>query len=298
MNRNELLNTIYGSRLWKNIKSDFVIEAKRVRTMSQQAEFLNKWSFYLFFESPIGTIKGRILDMKKELNKNGIKEDNPILDYFKIQTEVYTILNNNQQNKVYKKLMNEDESKINFSKLSKTIIDELVSEIDNNDIATISNNSRKSRELAYQKLIVLAVATGRRQIELLKMLEISKKRENALYKNLAKKKESDDDSIVAPILLDVSIAKKYLKDIKEEFQTQELTNKQVNSKYNASVSKSLFRYLDESIANNGFHYLRAVYAKACFEKFGNGKDENLYIQEILGHEIKLNAGHNYQAKAK
>ncbi len=298
MKRNDVLNELYGSRFWKDVKVDFISEAKRIRTMKEQAEFLNKYSFYLLYESPMNTIKGRGLEMRKALIQGGISEDNPILNFFKIQSNIYENLNKKYDNERKEKLLNGDDNNISYTDIAEKTIKELINNIEHNDVLNISNNSKKSRELAYQKMIVLALATGRRQIEILKMLEISKKKENALYKNLAKKKESDSDSIIAPIFIDVNIAKKYLKAVKEEFSTENMTNKQVNSKYNGSISKALYRYLNDDIAKRGFHFLRAIYAESCYEKFGNGADKNIYFQKVLGHEIKINAGHSYQAKTK
>jgi len=304
MKRNDVLSEIYGSRFWKDIKSDFVSEAKKANTLKKQAEFFAKWSYYYMYESPTTTIKGRSLEMRKALLGGGLKDNSPILEFFKMPSEIYT-----QMNKKYdaqtEKILDEKEKKrkesnendkINYAKMADELLKDLLSNIERNDISELSNNSRPDRELAYQKLIVLAIGTGRRQIELLKLLEISKKKDLAIYKNLAKKKSTDPDEVVAPILIDVNIAKRYLADIKKEFGTAELTNKQVNSKYNGSIQKALFRYLPDDIAEKGFHFFRALYAEACYEKFGNGTDENMYFMKILGHTVKINPGHAYQAK--
>ena len=296
MKRNDALKEIYSSRLWKDIKSDFVTEAKKANTLKKQAEFFAKWSYYYMYDSPTSTIKGRSLEMRKALIDGGLKENSPILEFFKMPSEIYTSMNKKYDDERAEKLLNDEKNEVNYTDLADKILKDLLDNINADDTLELSNNSRKSRELAYQKLIILAIATGRRQIELLKLLEISKKKNEAIYKNLAKKKESDADSVTAPILIDVNIAKRFLNDVKAEFQTAELTNKQVNSKYNASISKALFRYLPDDIAKRGFHFLRAMYAEVCFEKFGNGSDKNLYFTEILGHELKLNAAHSYQAK--
>ena len=296
MKRNDVLKELYGSRFWKDIKSDFVAEAKKANNMKKQADFFAKWSYYYMYDSPTSTIKGRSLEMRKALIEGGLKDNSPILEFFKMPSELYTQMNKKYDEERAEKLLNDEKSEVKYADLADKLLKDLLSNINDNDTLTMSNNSRQSRELAYQKLIVLAIATGRRQIELLKMLEISKKKDLAIYKNLAKKKDSDADSVVAPILIDVNIAKRFLNDVKAEFQTAELTNKQVNSKYNASISKALFRYLPDNIANKGFHFLRALYAEACYEKFADGADKNLYFTEVLGHELKLNAAHSYQAK--
>jgi len=300
MNRDEVLNTLYGSRFWKDIEIDFTNEAKKAKSLKQQSEFFSKWSIYLFFESELATIKNRSLTMRKSLVSAGIDENNSLISYFKIAKVLHKKSNEKYNSAMEDKLLNEknkDENEnSNSLETAETIISELMQNIESDDVLNISNNSKKNRELAYQKLIVLAVATGRRQIELLKMLEISKKKDMAIYKNLAKKK-NNDDTVEAPILIDISVAKKYLKDIREEFQTENMENKTINSKYNNSIKKSLSRYLDTEIADKGFHFLRALYAQACFQKFENNTgDKNFYFTQILGHEFKVNSAHSYQTK--
>ena len=297
MKRNDVLSELYNSKYWKDIKIDFIAEAKKANTMIKQSEFFAKWNYYYMYETPVSTIKGRSLEMRKALTEANIKEDSPLCEFFKLPSNLYHLINKKYDEERKEKLLSDDKN-IDYSKISDTLLKDLLDDINDKDTLEVSNNSSKSRELAYQKLIILAIATGRRQIEILKMLELSKKKSEAIYKNLAKKKDSDSNSIVAPILIDINIAKKYLHDIKEEFQTAELTNKQVNSKFSGSIKKSLFRYLPNDIADKGFHFLRALYAETCYKKFGGTMDKNIYISEILGHELKLNSAHSYQAKIK
>ena len=297
MKRSDVLSELYNSKHWKDIKIDFVAEAKKANTMIKQSEFFAKWNYYYMYETPVSTIKGRSLEMRKALTEANIKEDSPLYEFFKLPSNLYHLINKRYDEERKEKLLSDDKN-IDYSKVSDTLLKDLLEDINDKDTLEVSNNSSKSRELAYQKLIILAIATGRRQIEILKMLELSKKKSEAIYKNLAKKKDSDNDSIVAPILIDINTAKKYLHDVKEEFQTAELTNKQVNSKFSGSIKKSLFRYLPDDIADKGFHFLRALYAETCYKKFGGTMDKNIYISEILGHELKLNSAHSYQAKIK
>jgi len=310
MNRDEVLNTLYGSRFWKDIEIDFTNEAKKAKSLKQQSEFFSKWSIYLFFESEFPTIKNRSLTMRKSLVSAGIDENNSLISYFKIDKSLHQKSNEKYSKKIEIKLNerlnktydNETYNNETPLKIANMTIEKLIKNINKkdigkNDVFDISNNSTRNRELAYQKLIVLAIATGRRQIELLKMLEIAKKKDLVTYKNLAKKKKSDISIVDAPILIDIDIAKKYLRDVREEFKTEKMDNKTINSKYNSSIRKSMFRYLDENLANKGFHFFRALYAKACFERFKNNiGDENFYFTKILGHKFKVNPAHPYQIK--
>ena len=295
MNRDEVLTVLYGSKFWKEIEPNFLSEAKKVKSLNQQSAFFSKWSVYLWFDSKYNTIKNRSLQLRKSLIKGGFDEDNSLVNSFKLPSLLHKQKNDEYSEKIKDKLDNLCNDK-NYLKIAELILKDLVENIESDDVLNISNNSKKSRELAYQKLIVLAIATGRRQIELLKMLEISKKKNLAEYKNLAKKKSSDNDSVVAPILIDVNLAKKYLKDIKAEFETEKMENKAINSKYNNSIKKALFRYLDDEVATKGFHFFRALYAEACYQKFNIKEDKNFYFTKILGHEFKINSAHSYQTK--
>lgn len=295
MTRDNVIEAVYDETKFKNIKIKMIKEAKRVRTMKHLAEFCSKYSYYFMFDTPISTLKNRSLEMRKALIAGGIDEDSPIIEFFKLPSPIFTAMHKKEDEIVLSNLENAKEDNTNYAVLSDKIISKLTNMLENDKVINESNNSNSERDKAYAELMLLAVATGRRQIELLKLLEISKKKNEAEYKNLAKKKESDKDSIVAPILIDVHIAKKYLKHIREVFKTEDMTNKQVNSKYNGSISKAIQRYLSEFNIKS-FHEFRKIYAEACYEKFGKSEDKNMYFQEILGHEIRLNAAHNYQAK--
>lgn len=309
MLRNDLLVTIYKTKFWKDLKPDFMEEAKKINTLKKQADFLAKWSYYFLYQSPTTTLKGRSLEMRKALTEAGVKETNPIFNFFKVPSGVYTEMNNKYTKEISKTLLkkdsddsdNSDDSdenkKIDYVKLTETVLENLIKNIEEKNISLMSNNSREEREFAYQKIMVLAIATGRRQIEILKTMVISKKRDEVLYKNLVKKAKADRTEIVAPILIDLKLAKKYIKEIREEFQTDKLTNKEVNSQFNGSIKKALFRYLPKKIAEQGFHFFRSMYAETCYQKFAkNGVDKNMYFTEKLGHEVKTNAAHSYQAK--
>lgn len=295
MTRNEVLKELYNTTQLKQMKETFIKEAKKVRTMSNLAEFLSKWNYYFMYQTPTTTLKSRSLELRKMLINAGLEEDSPIVTFFKMPSEIYTFMNQNDSKKVEENLKNAESDNEDYAKLADRIIAKLTHHIEHNELLNTSNNSDDEKELAYIKVLLLSVATGRRQIEIMKMLEISKKKDLAEYKNLAKKSKDDKDSVTAPILIDINLAKKYLKDIRTVFKTEDMTNKEVNSKYNYVVKKALIRYLPE-LKNQGLHYLRKIYAEACYSKFANNAPKNKYFTEVLGHEFKANSAHYYEAK--
>lgn len=294
MTRNEILQAIHGTSSVKEIKDLMSREAQRIKTLSQMSEFAQKYALFMYFDTTLNTLKARVTDIRNHLKNTGnIRKE--IIDLYLLPTSAYTSINNKAAEKVKDELLKNQGSEINFEKWTFKTLENLISKIENSEIDLVSNNSNKSREITYIKLIVVALATGRRQVEILKTMSLSKKKDEARYDGLVKKK-SDNFSLIAPILTDIKLIKKYLQDIRDEFQIAEMTNKEINSKYNASISKSLSRYLEQDIAEQGFHFLRAAYAETCFLKFGNNAEKNTYFSQILGHETDLNAAHNYQIK--
>jgi len=293
MTRNEMLKIAYGSPQMNQLKKDFVGDAKKVKTISQISDFASKWGMMVYYDTKISTLKNRVADIRNWLKSEGMDEENPVFKIFSIPSEIYTSLNNSYSEKVQEKLTSNEVSDVDYSLLVESTIAELLHNIENNITKSISNNARDSRELAYQKLILLSLTTGRRQIEILKTVSISKRKELAKYDGLAKK-DNNDAFVIAPILMDSRLAQKYLKEIREEFHTADMTNQDINRKYNASINKAVSRYtkLEE------FKFTRTAYAEYCFQKFGGNAEKSAYFAKVLGHEIKIKASDAYVADAK
>lgn len=294
--RSKLLNSVFGATHWKDLKNVFVDEAKKIKGKKEAFEFSNKWLFYLYFDSSNYTLKNRSLEMRKELSNNDI--DEAVVNLFKLPGEYYNVLNAKDEEVVKQVLTDDFRSDFNYLSFVEKTIENFINVIEKKEVVLKSSAQTMERELAYYKLFVLALATGRRQIEILRSLELQKKKDLVVYNGLAKKNNKELAKVDAPILMDLSIAKKYLKDIREQFPISEaMTNKEVNSKYNGSIGKALVRIFAE-LEIKEFHFFRTCYAEACYSKFGGDKDKELYFAEILGHEIALNHTHNYLAKGK
>lgn len=292
MTRNDFLKIALGATHWKDLKVSFISEAKKVKTIEDTANFCVKWSAYLFYDSPISTIKNRSLEMRKELELNNVGDK--FITAFILDSNVYRALNAKYSDEVINTLSTESSSDFDYVLFVERTISTLTAEIESGDHSLLSNNSRADREIAYKQLIVLSLSTGRRQIEILKTVSINKKKDEALYSGLAKKKKEDEASVEAPCLIDITIAKRYLKNVREVFGTETMQNKEINSKYNASINKAIQRYFPE-LKIDGFHFFRTAYAEYCFQKFGSG-DKLVYFAKVLGHELVANSTMAYQAK--
>ncbi len=294
MTRNEYLIEIFGSTLTREIYPILVKEGKQVKTINDTCKFASKWVFFLVYDSAIHTIKNRSKEIRDLLIEN--KLDN-LVDIFKLESSIYGLLKQSYQNKVKEdlKVSNLAEDKFNHLDFAKNKIAELQKRIKDKDTIMTSNSANEDSEMFYIKLFLLAISTGRRQIELLQSLEISKKKDLAVFKGLSKKRDEKDFICEAPILIDVFESKKLLADIREylsKYGIENLNANQINSKFNGRIGNALKRY----VGNYTFHFLRSCYAHSCFEQFADGEDKTLYFQKILGHKEEILPAFAYTSK--
>lgn len=294
MTRQEYLSEVFGTSLWREISQKFIKEGKQVKTINEALNFTNKWSMYLYYDSSIHTIKNKSKEMRDLLEANNL---NNLVDGFKIEGVIYGYLK-----KVYKDKLgsdfeakNKEESIFNHLEFTQNQIKILEDRIKNKNFIMTSNSAKEESEMFYLKLFLLALATGRRQIELLQSLEISKKKDLAVFKNLSKKQIEKEFFCEAPILIDIFEAKKLLNDVREylsKYGVEKMNANQINSKFNGRIGMALKRY----IGNYTFHYLRSCYAHSCFELYGGDRDKTLYFQEILGHKEEILPAFAYTSK--
>lgn len=294
MKRQDYLIETFGTSLWREINQVLLKEAKQIKTLNDGYKFASKWCFFLVYDSSIHSIKNRSKEIRDFLIENKLDS---IVDIFKLESSIYGLLKQNYKDKVKNDLEVSNNCENKFDHLSFTVnkIKELQDRIKNKDIIALSNSSNEENEMFYIKLFLLALATGRRQIELLKNLEISKKKDLAVFKGLSKKRDDNDFICEAPILIDIFEAKKLLNDIRNylsKYGIDKMNANQINSKFNSRIGNALKRYL----GNFTFHYLRSCYAHSCFEKFGGDKDKTLYFQEILGHKEDILPAFAYTSK--
>lgn len=296
MQRNEMLKVIYGTHVWKDLRGDFLADAKRAKTVAQALEFASKWQWYFLYDTAANTLKGRSVTMRKELES--IDKAN-LCELFKVPSNVYSELSKAYNEEVKEELSEEatDTTMINACDTIDAIKSRLLAMLESGDIGKNSPNSRLSREQSYIKIILIALSTGRRQYEIMKTLSVSKKKDLVCYAGVAKKKGENSDEVIAPSLfLEADVMRKWLVDIRKEFGiTEGMTSKEINSKFNASIFKAFVRYVPE-LQHESFHFCRTLYAECAFVKFGKG-DKTLYFSEVLGHEYKAQTTDSYIAKS-
>ncbi len=294
MTRQDYLIEVHGTSLWKEISQKFIKEGKQVKTINEALKFTNKWCMFLYYDSSIHTIKNRSKEMRDLLSESNL---NNLIDGFRIDASIYGLLKQNYKDKIKGDLevSNSKESIFNHLEFTQNEIKKLEERIKNKDLIMTSNSANEESELFYLKLFLLGLATGRRQIELLQTLEISKKKDLAVFKGLSKKRDEKEFFCEAPILIDIFEAKKLLSDVREylsKYGIEKMNNNQINSKFNGRIGVALKRY----IGNYTFHYLRSCYAHTCFELYGGNEEKALYFQKILGHKEEILPAYAYTSK--
>lgn len=290
MNRQEYLDLVFNFSNWKDIKVSFIDEAKKLKTKNDIMEFASKYLMFMVFDSSVFTIRNRSKEMRDLLIENNLEE---LVSLFKIDKNIYMGIK-----KDYNKNLKEDfkvSNDFDHKEFTQKTIKELINNIDNNIILSKSNMSKLEDELFYQKLFVLALATGRRQIELLKTLSVKKKKDLVIYEGLSKKRNDDIESCEAPTLIDIKILKKYLSDVRDylsKYDVENMTANQINSKFNGRIGNAIKRY----IGNYNFHFFRSCYAHACYEELKIKGDITIYFSEILGHKEIILPAHAYTSK--
>lgn len=291
MNRQQYMDEVFNFGSWKDIQNVFLSEAKKVNTKSDICEFASRWVFFMVFDSSIHTIKNRSKEIRDLLTANNLED---LIPLFKIEGAIYGSIKKDYANKIKDK-MEVSTNEFNHTKFTRDTIAKLTENINKGIGLSKSNMSKIEDEIFYQKLFVLALATGRRQIELLKTLSLKKKKELAVYDGLSKKRNDDETSCEAPILIDIKIAKKYLDDIRlylANYNVENMTADAINSKFNGRIGNAIKRY----IGSYNFHFFRACYAHTCYTEIGTNLEQSLYFQKILGHKEVILTAHSYTTK--
>jgi len=135
----------------------------------------------------------------------------------------------------------------------------------------------------------LALATGRRNVEILKTLKITKKKNDYFYEGLLKKgSASTENTNIKAVSLDddFEFLMQIINQLRTDTDTSKMTNQEVNSKYSAIFNRS-FKHITNT--QYTFHDAREIYSEIAYNKFGrkNGgeREEIDYKSDILGHQI-------------
>jgi len=307
MDNIEISNALYGVNRWSDIKDMFISDYKSCKTNSDINKLYNKYIPYIWFDRALNTIIKKYTEFRALINDIDDKHSKYALESVFSMGE--TIVNNKPFNKgIYSITIDKAKSKqINkttsdlkeidlkiVEKMAMTIKDKI-----DNDSFKVASSQNKDMVKAYHLVILLALATGRRQVELLKTLEIdySKNRKQQVYfKGIVKKGSKNTDREAGTILfLTVKETKHYLSMLRKLLQLKDMPNTKINQKYNGVIASALIRITRDIVGFDlKFHDLRSLYAEYAWETVADGyTNKAVFFDMVLNHKVEPTTADNY-----
>ena len=329
--REELFKHLYGGHTGTKIKTLFEKEFRACKNQDEVIDLYNKYIPYIWFNRAFNYSLNIYVDLRNIIKDCDTRHTSFALSHVfsigdKDKTKgVFAFKANKTEEKTLKR---KEENTTEFSiKNVEKVVNKLKDYVDNFDdklkegLIKKPNSAKVDIIKAYYISFLLGLTTGRRQVELLKTLEIGSKKGKAIFKGLVKQpkdaKEAQEGNI---IFLSVKDAQKYLRLLRKLLPTDDMTNTEVNKKYNAMfnkafkdrlvyseiniVGKDSFLFGNEDVK---FHKLRTAYALTNYEmaieeenKKSEDKrvkiDKSKFIADVLHQTWKMNASEHYDSK--
>jgi integrase len=303
----ELSNALYGVNRWSDIKELFVSDFKKCRTNDDINKLYNKYIPYIWYGRALNTVIKKYTEFRALIAEIDNKHSKYALETVFLMGEttvnnkpfnkgIYGITISKAKDKQLSKTTN-DLKEIDL-KLVEKLVHTLKDKIDNDDFV-VASSQKFEMVKAYHLIILLALATGRRQVELLKTLEIdyNKNRKQKIYfKGIVKKGSKNTDKEAGVILfLTVQETKKYLNMLRKLLPVQDMPNTKINQKYNGVIANALVRYTKDIIGFElKFHDLRSIYAEYAWETLGDGyTNKATFFDMVLNHKVEPTTADNY-----
>lgn len=303
----ELLKALYGCTSKKDVEELFLKDFKKCRSNKDLVKLHNKYLPYIWFGRAYNSIIKKYTELRSIIETASTSQsDDALEDVFIMgKTQIrkkpfYDGLYNVSIKKATKKQIEKKDTnliEIDFKKIAKTV-SELKSKIDNEDFK-IARNQTMEQVKIYHLIIFLALVTGRRQVEVMKSLEIdyNKRRKQQVYfKGIVKKGKGTDDKEAGVILfIDPADAKKYLSMLRKLLDVSELSNTNINQKYSGVLTKALNRYTKDILGGNlTMHDLRSLYAEYAWETQSDGYiNKGVFFDTVLNHKVFVTVASNY-----
>jgi len=300
MDYNDLFKELYGSSAWSDIKEQFKKDFKACRSRNDVVKVHNKYIPYMFMGRAFNTVLRKITDFRNEIKECDTKLSDYALELvFSYGDEDRTKGLYGVRAKRTKKALIEknkgERKEITFKAVQK-LVKTLKERIDNNNFKEITHKAQTVEQVkAYHLAILLGLATGRRQVELLKTFSISTKKGKPYFKGIVKKGSSDTEEYEGTIIfITTQEAKKYLNELRKILDVSDLDNKAINQKYNAMFNKALVKYSSEIIGIDlKFHDLRKIYAESAYTLTDTNMDRDLFYKEVLKQKVEPTTATNY-----
>jgi len=308
----ETVKIFYGVSSLKNVRGLFTTELTNCKDKKEVMQTVTKFIPYCWMGGrKIKTVARYYADMRNVIKEVAGDYQDLALDLFAVPSDVYERIKKVDTNKVLEKVADKDEFDMGSIKATiqtlKTHIshaielgaDATIEDFKNNGIP-VGKQQTVQQARAYLYATYLAFVTGRRITEILKTLELVKKKDEWYYKGIAKKGTNGVELKAFSLDDDFNFLNTLIKQLRTDIDTKDMKNTEVNSKYNHIFNRS-FKRLTET--NFTFHDAREIYAEIAYMengyKNGSDREETDFKSDILGHDVdkeRLVSTEHYQTK--
>lgn len=287
--RREVFQEIYGVSIFSDVLDLFENDYNRYKNkgFSKIQELYKHYSYAIFFMYSPSSIRNNLVKFKNVIKKNGGKYQANALEAFTIDAIYAPIKSKDEDTKkeLKAKVQNGENAKID----PQAVIDQIQAfkkELDEKSYS-VGRNQKVEQVRAYRILAMLGLATGRRFTELMKTLEIKKRGTKLTFDGLLKgNNEAIEGNIIS---LSYSEVKKYLKELREFAQTEEMTESEVNAKYAKVFNNAMKRIGVTNVKATRHNY--SVAGSQLFKRDGESLEDT--ITRILGHKEVFSSALNY-----
>lgn len=308
----DMIKIFYNVETSQGVKDLFKQELSNCEDKISTAKVISKFIPYCWMGGrKIKTVARYYADMRGIIKEVDNQFQDYSLELFSIPSDVYERITKADTKKVIDKLKDKDTFSLDeIKKLISTLKNQSETALklgNTNDVEKwkqaglpIAKQQTVARARAYIFTAYLALVTGRRITEILKTLSLVKKENKWYFRGIAKK-GSDEVEIPAITLDDdMKFLNKLLQQIKQDIDTKNMNNKQVNSKYNHIFNRSLKNITGLEYT---YHDFREIYADIAYHDYGfkdgTDREEIDYKSDILGHIVnkdRLVATEHYMTK--
>lgn len=332
--REELFNHLYGGHTWTKVKKEFERDFKSCRNQDAVFDLYNKYIPYIWFNRALTTSLRTYTDLRNIIRESNTRNTEHALNHvFSIGDKdrskgVFAYKEKKTTENVLKRVEGKEIelSVTNVKKVVETLkdyVDNFDKKVKEGEIKVFSSKNT-DREKAYYVSFLLGLATGRRQVEILKTLKVGSRKGKATFEGLTKpsaedkEKEKNGVRVVKEgelLFLSVKDVQKYLRLLRKLIDTEDMTTTQINKKYNAVFNKAFRDRLVNSdinlykegkevkariFGNNEatFHNLRSAYANTLYQMALESNDKRAnqkskFIADVLHQTWTMNASEHY-----
>jgi hypothetical protein len=287
--RRKVFEEIYGVSIFSDVLDLFENDYNRYKNkgFTKIQELYKHYSYSIFFMYSPSSIRNNLVKFRNVIKANGGKYQATALEAFTVDAIYAPIKSKDKDTKkeLKEKVQSGDTTKIDPS-IVVSQIQALKTELDTKSYS-ISSNQKEPNVRAYRIVAMLGLATGRRFTELMKTLEIKKRGTKITFDGLLK---GNSEAIEGHIIsLSYSEVKKYLKELREFAQTEDMTESEVNSKYAKVFNNAMKRIGVTNVKSTRHNY--SVAGSQLFKKDGESLEDT--ITRILGHKEIFTSALNY-----